>query len=322
MQAASLVDKLYVVLSSSKARDEELCKADGCKCMPTVQRMAWLGWMLKEIKNIQVINIEDNSPGYELEDWEEGAKLITAAIPEHIDIVFSSEPSYEKLFNAFYPTSKHIVIDEGRSVVPISATEIRRDIYEKWEYLPPIVRKFFVKKVLITGTESCGKSTLTQKLAMRFNTFAVKEVGRDFCEYYSNNFTVKIFEEIVMRHQLQINEKSYKANKVLFVDSDAVVSAYYLKMYLNQKSPLIDQIAKQQMSEYDSIIFLKPDVKWVPDGFRFKSDQKERERLSEELADMYFKTGYPPGYHVVNGSYEQRYNQSCQIVRELFGGRI
>ena len=40
-----------------------------------------------------------------------------------------------------------------------------------------------LKKVLIVGGESTGKSTLVQNLALSYNTNFVSEVGRDTCKY-------------------------------------------------------------------------------------------------------------------------------------------
>lgn len=64
----------------------------------------------------------------------------------------------------------------------MSSTELRADIYGHWDWLPNVVKPYYVKKVLIIGGESTGKSTLTVNLANYYNTNYLEEVGRDISE--------------------------------------------------------------------------------------------------------------------------------------------
>ena len=50
------------------------------------------------------------------------------------------------------------------------AGDIRSNILGNWHYILGAARPFFSKKVLIAGTESCGKTTLTKCLANLYNT--------------------------------------------------------------------------------------------------------------------------------------------------------
>lgn len=47
-----------------------------------------------------------------------------------------------------------------------------------WQYLPPVVRPYYAKRVCIYGPESTGKSTLTIDLARHFQTVFVEEYAR------------------------------------------------------------------------------------------------------------------------------------------------
>jgi HTH-type transcriptional regulator, transcriptional repressor of NAD biosynthesis genes len=274
--ASNQVDELYVVLSSSENRDRELCKRDGIRYIPAQVRLSWLGDAFNNIENIKILHIEDDQwdDNY---DWKQGADMIRKAIGKPIDYVFSSENSYEKYFNKYYPNSKHIVIDDTRKTIPVSATQMRKNLYSYWDKLPNCVKSYFTKKVVVIGTESCGKSTLVQKLAKFYNTNYEHEVGRDYCDKYSNQLTSEMFNLIAMEHFLLQEKKSEESNKILFVDSDATITQYYLNMYFkNQKSPLIEEIVKLQ--RYDLAIFLEPDVEWISDGLRFSGEEKIRKK--------------------------------------------
>ena len=44
-----------------------------------------------------------------------------------------------------------------------------------------------IKKVVLVGPESTGKSTLARRLAEHFNTVLVEEYGRIYCEKFGND---------------------------------------------------------------------------------------------------------------------------------------
>jgi HTH-type transcriptional repressor of NAD biosynthesis genes len=312
--ASNYVDKLYVILSSSKNRDKEICDRDGIKYMPAEIRLSWIGECLNNLENIKIIHIEDDQWENNY-DWEQGARMIKEAIGKPIDYVFSSEHDYDNLFQKFYPKSKHIVIDEKRNTVPISATEMRKNLYNYWSKLPDCVKSFFVKKVVVIGTESCGKTTLTKQLSKFYNTNYVHEIGRDYCEKYSDKLTKEMFDFIAMEHFLLQNKKAEKSNKVLFVDSEAVITQYYLDMYFNgEKSDFIEEIIKLQ--NYDLAIFLEPDIKWVDDGLRFAGEEKARIKNNEKLKEMFSERGI--SFFSVNGNYGDRFIKSKNLVDDLF----
>lgn len=73
------------------------------------------------------------------------------------------------------------------------------DNYKYWDFIPNIAKEYFVKKVVIVGTESCGKSTLVHNIALYYNTNYIKEYGRTICEElggYEDVFTDNVFPYI------------------------------------------------------------------------------------------------------------------------------
>jgi len=315
LEAHNQVDKLYIILSSSKKRDTELCDRDGIKHMPGDVRMSWLGQAFNDLENIEIIHIKDDQWDNNY-DWEAGARLITAAIPEKITHVFSSEQEYTPLFKKFYPFAKHVIVDDQRKTVTISATKLRKDLYSNWDKLPNFVKSHFVKKVLITGTESVGKSTLTTKLAKFYNTCFAHEVGRDYCERYKNHLTVPMFNSITMEHYILQQQLLPYCDKLLLVDSDAVITSYYLNMYFDTQSNAIDSII--QLQQYDLCLYLEPDVKWVPDGFRFAGTMDERINNNKRLKAMYTKHMQEMVCVFIEGDYSTRLFKARQEINKLF----
>lgn len=307
------VDKLYVVLSSSEKRDKEICKRDGVKYMPAEVRMSWIGEYVSGMDGVEVINIKDDWSDEDY-DWWKGAEMIVDAIPEKITHIFSSEPDYDKFFRNFYD-AEHIVIDAARKIVSISATTIRRnvDTHEYFTMLPHIVRPFFVKKIAIVGTESVGKSTLTRNLASHYKTQYVHEVGRDYCERYDDNLTIDIFDDIAIDHYRLTRDKLGISNRFIFIDSEAVVTQYYLNMYFKTQSSLIDEIIKKQ--DFDLVLYLEPDVPWIDDGLRFSGKDEERKENNLFLKQLFAKYGIQ--YKIIKGGWDERFNKAVKLINQL-----
>ena len=314
LAASNQVDELYVVLSSSKKRDRELCERDGIKYIPAEVRLAWLGEFISDLENIKLIHIEDDYWDADY-NWAEGAEMIKKAIGKPIDVVFSSETSYGELFKKYYPDARHIIVDDKRKTVTISATAMRKNLYAHWDKLPNCVKAYFTKKVALIGTESCGKTTLAKKLAKFYNTKYFHEVGRDFCARYSNQLTKEMFDFIAMEHFILQRKKLEESNRILFVDSDATITQFYLDMYLTgARSDLIEEIIKLQ--DYDLVLYLEPDVKWVADGLRFAGEQEVRKTNNEKLKKMYTERGIP--FVCINGNYNERFDKARALVDKLF----
>ena len=312
-QAARQVDKLYVVLSSSEVRDKQICKQDNCSYIPAATRMSWLGRTFSDDENnIQIVNVEDPFGDSDY-DWDKGADLIKGSITENIDVVFSSEPSYEMHFKKNFPLAKHIVIDPDRVNHPISATMIRQNPFRYWNFIPQAVRPFFAKKVAVVGTESCGKTTLCKNLAKIFDTTWVPEYGRDICYAYKNHLTEAVFDEIVMKQYMLDEDALYDARKFILIDSEAVVSQYYLGEYFPGKhSEFIDVFVKKQ--DIDLYIFLEPDVPWISDGLRFLGNPEVRKVNNNKLKELFNSYNIP--FKTVAGNYEERLVRACELIEK------
>ncbi len=165
--------------------------------------------------------------------------------------------------------------------------------------------------VFITG--NCGKSTLTKRLAKYYKTNYVNEVGRSYCDRYKNQLTAQMFDSIAMDHYRLTEKLAYKSNKMLFVDSEAVISQYYLDMYFNKKSPLIEEIIKLQ--EFDLVLYLEPDVEWVDDGVRFAGEPHTRKLNNEKLKKEFGERGIK--CIMISGNYEERFEKARFLVNEL-----
>ncbi|WP_342430966.1 multifunctional transcriptional regulator/nicotinamide-nucleotide adenylyltransferase/ribosylnicotinamide kinase NadR [Neobacillus sp. FSL H8-0543] len=315
--ASSVVDELYVVLSHSELRDKELCDDTKMEYIPPQIRLRWLSQLTKEMPHVKVISIEDDQDNDHY-NWEEGAQLIKKGIGKPIDAVFSSECDYKGIFKELYPDSKHVLIDPNRSHVNISATAIRKEgVFRHWKFIPDFVRPYFIKKVVVVGTESCGKSTLTKNLAKIYNTTYVEEYGRMVCEEIGGCEGIiqkEDYHKIAFGHKLEEMKAIEKANKVVFIDTEAIVTQFYSNLYNNEHQTILDEIANLQ--DYDLWLYLEPDVKWVNDGLRAHGEEAVRDKNNQDLKRLLNKHNNID-YKILSGDYEARLRGAIEEIEKL-----
>jgi len=103
------------------------------------------------------------------------------------------------------------------------------------------------------------------------------------------------------------------ANKVLFIDTEAIVTQYYSELYVGKRLDILTEVAKLQ--EYDLHIYLEPDVAWVNYGICVHGDQSIREENNLKLKQMFNESGID--YVIVTGNYEERFERSKALVKAI-----
>lgn len=163
-----------------------------------------------------------------------------------------------------------------------------------------------VKKILITGVESTGKSTLAVTLATYFNTVWVKEYARTYLNDLNRKYVLsdllKIAKGQIAAEDILLNE----ANQYLFCDTGMLV----LKIWSEYKFGQCDPFILKQLRErkYDLYILCSVgDVVWEDDPLRENPDLEERLELHEMYKKELKKLNVP--YIEVSGSITERRQQ-------------
>lgn len=312
LRAASLCRRLYVVLSVGVNRRE----------VPYRVRYRWLYQLTCHLGNVTILTLEDSAgtkADYTRDLWEGDAAAIKARIGAPIDVVFCGDDYGEDSFwNLCYPDSALYIFPRNG----MSSTEIRENPYRRWDWLPQIVRPWYVKKVLLMGGESTGKSTLTISLARRFNTNFVAEAGRELSEKSGTDLMMlsRDFTEILLQHKLNEMRALEHSGKVLFIDTDALVTQFYMKFLedpeVEKNAALSD--ALDALNTYDLILFLEPDVAFVQDGDRSPVIREDRERYSQQIKDLLAR--HHRSFVCIRGGYEARYSRAVELVQALLDG--
>jgi len=233
---------------------------------------------------------------------------------EELDAVFTSE-DYGDDF-ARYLGVKHILVDKERSKVPVSGTLVRSNPFKYWNFIPDPIKPHFVKRIVIMGPESCGKSILTKRLSENFETNFVEEYGRTVFE--ENNFQLSIQDFItISKGRQNIENKMIKfSNKVLFCDTEDITTYLFSKMFCPDEYNKVEEYFKdilEKKPKYDLYILLSPDCDAVQDGTRKFLDGRWQhyEVIKNELVSRNCN------FVEIGGDWDNRLKESKKLINDL-----
>lgn len=316
IRSASVCEELYIIISWCEGRESTSKEL----------RYRWILNSTQHLPNVKIILIEDKAKSkneYDKNYWEQGAEDIKNAIGKPIDAVFcGSDYLGTGRFESLYcPESEVVYYD--RTEVPISSTEIREWVTDNWDFIPNVCKDYYTRKVLIVGGESTGKSTLTQNLALAYNTNFVSEVGRDTCEYAGGEeymIAEDLYENII-RQKINIMDACKNSNRLLFVDTDALTTEFYSELLLNddyEESNCVSLAnAINSITEWNLILFLEPDVEFIQDGTRSEEISYNREKYSQQLKELFNMHNIP--FISISGDYLERFNTAKLIIERELG---
>jgi HTH-type transcriptional regulator, transcriptional repressor of NAD biosynthesis genes len=185
------------------------------------------------------------------------------------DMVFSSE-GYGPRYAAFMG-ARHVSVDPARRRFPISGTAVRADPWSTAEFLAPVVRAWFVRRVCVLGAESTGTTTLARDLANHYGCEWVPEYGRIFCEQRlaqapTIDWRTEDFAHIARRQQADEDAAARHGGRLLVCDTDALATSIWHERYLGTTSAEVAELAAAR--SYALYILTGDDVPFVQDGTR------------------------------------------------------
>jgi NadR type nicotinamide-nucleotide adenylyltransferase len=173
-----------------------------------------------------------------------------------------------------------------------------------------------VVRVCLHGPESTGKTTLARELAEHFHTLWVPEFGRLYCEAFGNQCDVDDLRAIV-RGQLLMNEAAdRKANRILILDTDPVMTAIWADVLLGNRPVDLDRVDDPA----DLYLLADVDVPFKADAIRFFPDQKTREEFFVRCRSELERRKLP--FVTISGDREVRKRLAITAIDQRFGERL
>lgn len=311
IQAANQCEELIVVISEGINRDEIDIRV----------RYRWVYQLTKHIGNVRLFVLQDTAKtkeAYTEEYWLKDAGKVKEFAGKKLDAVFcGSDYDNNSFWAKCYPEAETIYFQRDE----ISSTKLRENVMAHWEWLPKVVRPYYAKKVLLIGGESTGKSTLTINLANYYNTNYLEEVGRDISERSGTDMLMlpEDFTDILLIHKVREREALLHSNKVLFEDTDCLITKFYIQFLEGKDKAVNEKLADaiSQLNNYDLILFLEPDVRFVQDGDRSPVIAADREHYSNKIKELYKEREY--NIEIISGDYQERFSQSVRLIDKLLG---
>lgn len=191
-----------------------------------------------------------------------------------------------------------------------------------------------MKKIVVIGPESTGKSTLCQQLADHYHTKWVPEYAREYLLQHGTQYS---FNDLltIAKGQLALEEQFVQqllpagANRetkktqetaktppdLLFIDTDQYVMKVWCEFVFDQcHTWILEQIACRT---YDLYLLCNTDLPWVKDELREYPDMESRRRLYLIYKDIMINQSVP--WVDISGNYDQRLQKAIQAVEKLMG---
>jgi NadR type nicotinamide-nucleotide adenylyltransferase len=179
-----------------------------------------------------------------------------------------------------------------------------------------------LKKIVIIGPESTGKSTLSSQLANHYGTDWVPEYAREHLLKHGMKYT---YDDLltIAKSQLELEDKFIiKSRKdlsvenkkgLLFIDTDMYVMKVWCEFVFGKCHPyILNQIVQRQ---YDLYLLCNIDLPWIADELREYPDLENRQKLYYMYRDILVNQAVP--WSEVSGNDSERLESAIGFVNKI-----
>ena len=166
-----------------------------------------------------------------------------------------------------------------------------------------------MRKIVLTGPESSGKTTLAKQLAGHFGTGWVPEFARGFLEKLDRPYREADLLEIAQGQVASENEWANKTSGLLFLDTSLEVVKIWSEVVFGRCHPLIKEQLHNRLP--DLYLLCRPDLPWEPDPLRENPGDRH------VLFDLYQHelTGLGVHFIEINGMGNERIEKAIANVK-------
>lgn len=168
-------------------------------------------------------------------------------------------------------------------------------------------------RVVITGPECTGKTTLTDQLSQYYHTKGITEYAREYVTQLNRQYTYQDVEHIAIVQREQISDRANRGIQLLFIDTYLIVTKIWFEVVYRQVPPWI--MEELQRKQVDLFLLCTPDIPWTPDPVR-ENGGEMREKLFFMYQDEMEKLGFR--YVIINGNEEQRLTNAVKAINAFF----
>ena len=338
----------------SKGAIIAVCGLDGDRGtkigLPIERRYEIIKNMFEGDPLVHVVMMKDNDIGIAgyMDKWAEWLEALSYKIAEVVygnaDIskrkcmkllqrttVFTGEESYRQAIMSLVMKGPN-VFQLSRELNTISATKIRKQPMKYWdEIIGCEFKAQFVKRVLIIGTASEGKSTLTKDLARYFGVGYTEEYGHTYIADVNGETPYPDDTKLTVDDYIRFLDEQYRVNssslyKVNICDSDAMTTLMYAKYYsMDDRYAVTEEDYKRieahaKFLKYDAIFVLPPKKdSWVQDGSRdcLTNSFEDRKKQYQVLMNIIGQHYCTEDIVYLNGTYHENFMRARDKIKRL-----
>jgi NadR type nicotinamide-nucleotide adenylyltransferase len=186
-----------------------------------------------------------------------------------------------------------------------------------------------IKKVVIIGPESTGKSTLCEQLANYFHTTWCPEYAREYLLKHGMDYT---YDDLltIAKGQIDVEEKSIQlaisnwqlakdlpgiktTSYPVFIDTDMYVMKVWCEFVFGKCYPFILEEIKKR--KYDLYLLCNVDLPWVKDELREYPDLERRMKLYNIYREIL--ENQPVPWTDIRGDYKERLAAAITAVNKI-----
>ncbi|HET7896164.1 MAG TPA: ATP-binding protein [Flavisolibacter sp.] len=172
-----------------------------------------------------------------------------------------------------------------------------------------------MKKIIIIGPESTGKSTLCEELAEHYGTAWCPEYAR---EYLLQNGTDYTYHDLTKIAQGQLAIEDYFQHEAkgdyYFVDTDLyVMKVWYEVAFHHCPTWILKEIPRRSCDLY---LLCNTDLPWAKDELREYPDLAMRQKLFKMYKDIVINSGSP--WVEISGTDRQRLHKAVAAINRIF----
>lgn len=133
-------------------------------------------------------------------------------------------------------------------------------------------------RIVLTGGECTGKTTLARALAERHDTAWVPEAAREVALAKAGLLGPEDVAPIARAHVAASNaalrEAIRRERPAVFFDQDLLSTVVYARHYYGDCPPWIERLAAERLG--DLYLLCQPDLPWASDGVRDRPEAREK----------------------------------------------
>ncbi len=164
-------------------------------------------------------------------------------------------------------------------------------------------------KIIITGPESTGKTTLAQGLSGHYQAFWVKEYARIYLDQLQRPYQEDDLLAIAKGQLASEQAAQTKADELLICDTSLEVIKIWSEVKYGRCHPWILEKLRQQKT--DLYLLCTPDIPWACDP------QRESPQDREALFTLYKQMLKDKNYVEIAGNKEKRIQTAIQAADAL-----